>query len=200
MTRILSACLLLAAILSCGCKSGSYAQRGGILGGLAGAGIGAAAGESGGDAVPGALIGGAVGALAGSVIGDGMDADLARRQEIETRIGRQLAAAVTIEDAIAMTRAGLSDDVITAHIRASGVARPLSVNDLIYLRDQGVSDAVIKAMQLTPRPVPVAAPPPRPVIIEEYHYDPWCAPPPFWHHRHYHHARPGITWGFHFRN
>lgn len=188
-------------LLSTGCQSMNYAERGALLGGLTGAGIGAAAGESGGDAVPGALIGGAVGALAGGIIGDGVDADVARRQEIEARIGRQMAGAVTTEDAIAMTRAGLSDEVITSHIRASGVARPLAVNDLIYLRDQGVSDAVIKAMQFTPPPVAVAAVPgpPRPVIIEEYHCDPWCAPPPpRWHYYHHHHHRPSVEWGFHF--
>lgn len=193
--------LFLTSALASGCQSMNYAQRGAVLGGLTGAGIGAAAGESGGDAVPAALIGGAVGALTGGVIGDGIDADVARRQEIEARIGRQMAGAVTTEDAIAMTRAGLSDEVITSHIRASGVAQPPAVNDLIYLRNQGVSDAVIKAMQFTPPPVAVAAvPPPRPVIIE--HYDPWCAPPPprwyFHHHHRHHHHRPGVHWGFHF--
>src|SRR5262245_20045722 len=154
--RIFLPCILALSLLGTGCQSMNYAQRGGVLGGLAGAGIGAAAGESGGDAVPGALIGGAGGALAGSVIGDGVDADVARKQEIEARIGRRLAGAVTADDAIAMTRAGLSDEVITSHIRANGVAKPLQVNDLIYLRNQGVSDAVIKAMQFTPPPVVAA--------------------------------------------
>jgi hypothetical protein len=155
-------CVLGILPLGAGCQSMNYAQRGGVLGGLAGAGIGAAAGESGGDAVPGALIGGAVGALAGSVVGDGMDADRARQAEIEARIGRQLAGAVTSEDAVAMTRAGLSDDVIISHIRAHGVARPLEVNDLIALRNQGVSDAVIKALQTSPGPVAVVRGPPAP--------------------------------------
>ncbi|HZL88326.1 MAG TPA: glycine zipper domain-containing protein [Pirellulaceae bacterium] len=181
---------------SAGCQSMNYAQRGGVLGGLAGAGIGAAAGESGGDAVPGALIGGAVGALTGSVIGDGIDADMARKAEIEARIGRQLAGAVTSEDAIAMTRAGLSDDVVISHIRAHGVARPLEVNDLIYLRNQGVSDAVIKALQTSPGPVAVVRGPPGPppVVVHEY-YDPWWGPPPRWYHRHHH--PPGFSWGIH---
>ena len=181
----------------------NYAQRGGVLGGLAGAGIGAAAGESGGDAVPGALIGGAVGALAGSVIGDGVDADLARKAEIEARIGRQLAGAVTSEDAIAMTRAGLSDDVITSHIRAHGVARPLEVNDLIYLRNQGVSDAVIKALQTSPGPAATVRPAPAPpVVVQEYVYDPWWGPPPsrWYYHHHHHRHRPGMSWGIHLQH
>jgi outer membrane protein with glycine zipper len=188
-------CFLGAAALGAGCQSMNYAQRGGVLGGLAGAGIGAAAGESGGDAVPGALIGGAVGALTGSVIGDGIDADLARKAEIEARIGRRLAEAATPDDAIAMTRAGLSDDVIISHIRAHGVARPLEVNDLIHLRNQGVSDAVIKSLQTSPGPVAVVRGPPGPppMVVQEY-YDPWWGPPPPWY---YHRHRPGVSWGIH---
>ena len=193
--------------LGSGCQTMNHAQRGALAGGLAGAGLGAAVGESGGDAAPGALIGGAVGALTGAVIGDGIDADRARTAEIEAAIGRQMAGAVKPEDAIAMTRAGLSDEVITSHIRASGVARPLAVNDLIFLRDQGVSDAVIKAMQLTPGPAAVVPAPmvpgpvvPGPVVVQEYVYDPWCAPPPprfFYHHHHQHRRRPGLSWGVH---
>lgn len=185
----------------------NYAQRGALAGGLTGAGVGAAIGESGGDAVPGAILGGAVGALTGAVVGDGIDADRARQAEIEARIGRQLAGAVTADDAIAMTRAGLSDEVITSHIRANGVAHPPGVNDLIYLRNQGVSDAVIKSLQSSPGPVAVVRAPtgPPPVVVQEYVYDPWCAPPPpprwYYHHRH-HHPRhhPGVTWGFQFHH
>jgi hypothetical protein len=193
-------CTATLAALGTGCQSMNYAQRGALAGGLAGAGIGTAVGESGGDAVPGALIGGAIGALTGGVIGDGMDADRARQAQIEAAIGRQMAGAVTADDAIAMTRAGLSDAVITAHIRANGVARPPEVNDLITLRNQGVSDAVITALQTTRGPVAVvraAPPPPPPMIVEAVHYDPWCPPPP-WYHRHHHHRhRPGVTWGIH---
>lgn len=199
--RVLSfLCVLSFLTVAAGCQTMNHAQRGALAGGLAGAGLGAAVGESGGDAAPGALIGGAVGALSGAVIGDGIDADQARKAEIEARIGRQMAGAVTADDAIAMTRAGLSDEVITSHVRASGVARPLAVNDLIYLRDQGVSDAVIKAMQLTPGPAAVVRAPiaPGPVVVQEYVYDPWYGPPPprFYYH-HHHRRRPGLSWGVH---
>lgn len=186
--------------LATGCQSLNYAQRGALAGGLAGAGLGAAVGESGGDAASGALLGGALGAVTGAVVGDGMDADRARQAQIEAAIGRQMAGAVTAEDAIAMTQAGLSDEVITAHIRANGVARPPQVNDLINLRNQGVSDHVITALQTTRAPVAVVrgpAPPP-PVIVEEVHYDPWwCPPGPPWRY-HPMHRRAGVSWGFHF--
>ena len=184
-----------------GCASMNYAHRGALAGGLAGAGIGAAVGESGGDAVPGALIGGALGAVTGAVVGDGIDADRARQAQIEAAIGRQMAGAVTTDDAIAMTRAGLSDEVITAHIRANGVAQPPQVSDLIHLRNQGVSDAVITSLQTTRGPIPTAGPvavvrAPPPMIVEAVHYDPWCHPR--WRHHHHHRHRPGVTWGFHF--
>ena len=200
-------CLAAAGFVFCGCSTMNYAHRGALAGGLAGAGIGAAVGESGGDAVPGALIGGALGAVTGAVVGDGIDADRARQAQIEAAIGRQMAGAVTTEDAIAMTRAGLSDEVITAHIRVSGVAQRPQVNDLIHLRNQGVSDAVITALQTTGGPIPTAGPvavvrgppPPPPVIVEAVHYDPWCYGPPRWHGYHHHRRhRPGVTWGFHF--
>ena len=200
-------CLLLVCLLAAGCRSPYYGDRGAVLGGLTGAAVGGAIGEDSGNALPGALIGTAIGAVTGGAIGDSIDADLARsRAEVEARMGRQMSGAVTPDDVVAMTRAGLSEDVIATHIRANGVAQPPQVNDLIYLRNQGVGDFAIKAMQQAP---PVAAasyavPVPREQVIVEHHYGgPWCAPAPapfFHYHGHGHsHGRRGRThWGFSF--
>ena len=99
-------------------------------GGLTGAGMGAIVGDAAGNAGAGAAIGTAVGALTGAAIGDNIDADLARsKAEIEARMGRQMQGAVTPQDVVAMTQAGLSDDVIATHIRANGMAQPLAVNE-----------------------------------------------------------------------
>jgi hypothetical protein len=196
--------LLLAAA---GCRSPYYADRGALFGGLTGAGVGAVVGDAAGNTGAGALIGSAVGAVAGAAIGDNIDADLARsRAEIEARMGRQMQGAVTPQDVIAMTQAGLSDDVIATHIRANGVAQPLQVNDLIGLRNMGVRDAVINAMQSAyggpPRiahaaqPVavyPAYAPPP--VVVAPY-YPVWGPPPPvagFHYHRHRGRAHWGVS-------
>ena len=173
--------LLFASTLAAGCRSPYYGDRGAVLGGLTGAAIGGAIGEDSGNAVPGALIGTAVGAMTGGAIGDSIDADLARsRAEIEARMGRQMSGAVTSDDVVAMTRAGLSEDVIATHIRANGVAQLPQVNDLIYLRNQGVGDYVIKTMQQAPPPgaaVAYGPPLPREQVIVEHHYGgPWCAP------------------------
>src|SRR5262245_41713666 len=120
-TRLLL-CLLAAACLMPGCRSPYYADRGALFGGLTGAGVGAVVGDAAGNAPAGAVIGAGIGALTGTAIGEGIDADVARsRAEIEARMGRQLQGAATVPDVIAMTQAGLSDDVITTHIRASGV-------------------------------------------------------------------------------
>lgn len=191
-----------ALIALAGCASPHYADRGALFGGLTGAGVGAIVGDAAGNAGAGAAIGTAIGALTGAAVGENIDADLARsRAEIEARMGRQMQGAVTPPDVVAMTQAGLSDDVIATHIRASGVAQPLAVNDLIYLRNMGVRDGVINAMQQTPprglqasQPVAAAYPAyavpqpvvPQPVVIAPY-YPVYAPPPPppigFYYHR-----------------
>ncbi|MDA1054127.1 MAG: glycine zipper domain-containing protein [Planctomycetota bacterium] len=183
-----------------GCHATSYAERGATLGALTGALGGAAIGQHNGDAASGALIGTAVGALAGAAVGDTIDYEAARSAEIiEQRMGRRIAGAVAMHDVIAMSQAGLSDNVITTHLRANGVAGPPSVHDLITLRDAGVSDAVIQAMQQTPLPTAQVVGPPSPVIIEEHHF----VAPPFPYHGYHHHghrspSRPGVHWGVSF--
>ena len=188
--------LLVAAAMAGGCRSPYYADRGALFGGLTGAGVGALVGDAAGNAGAGAVIGSAVGAITGAAVGESIDADVARsRAEIEARMGRQMQGAVTSQDIVAMTQAGLSDDVIVTHIRANGVAQPLAVHELIHLRNMGVRDSVINAMQQAPPRVAAATTypgyPPREVIVE-HHYG---YPPPVVIHRRHHHA-PHVHWGF----
>ena len=189
----------------------SYGERGTLFGGLVGAGTGAAIGEQSGHPGAGAVIGTAIGAITGGAIGDNIDEDVARnRAEVEARMGRQMAGAVTPQDVVAMTQAGLSDDVIATHIRAHGVAQPPQVNDLINLRNQGVSDHVLKALQSTPGPqsAPAYVAGPQPVIVEErvypYYRPYWGPPPPYWYgyrrHGPPHRHRPGYSVGVSFSN
>ncbi|MBI2479282.1 MAG: glycine zipper 2TM domain-containing protein [Planctomycetia bacterium] len=187
-------------VIASGCQSLSYADRGATLGALTGALGGAAIGQHNGDAASGALIGTAVGALAGAAVGDTIDYEVARSAEIiEQRMGRRMAGAVAMNDVIAMSQAGLSEDVIMTHMRANGVASPPTVNDLITLRNAGVSDSVIQVMQQTPPPIAQVVGPPGPVIIEEHHYV--ASPFPYYgYHPHRHHPphRPGVHWGVSF--
>lgn len=202
MNRLHPIALAILAFTTCatGCRSPFYADRGALFGGLTGAGVGAAIGDASGNAGTGAVIGSALGAITGAAVGQGIDADLARsRAEIEAKMGKQMQGAVTPQDVIAMTQAGLSDEVISTHIRANGAAQPLGVNDLISLRNMGVRDSVINAMQQTPLRTAQVAPanypgyPPGGQVIVEHYYQPWCPPPPVFH---YHHGRHGPRFGF----
>lgn len=196
------ACL---ACLLVGCRSPYYADRGALAGGLTGAGVGALVGAGSDNPVAGALIGGAVGTAAGAIVGDSIDQDIARNNaEIEAKMGQRLVGAATSQDVINMSHAGLSEEVIATHIQTNGlVARP-SASELIVLKNQGVSDRVIQAMQTAPlagqraavgsavvaQPV-YAAPPP--VVVQEHIY--WGPPHRhYWHPHHHHHHRPRVGW------
>ena len=209
LTQCLALFGLLAPLSVAGCYSPYHADRGALAGGLLGAGTGAIIGDAiGGKALPGAVIGGGLGAVAGGLIGNGMDEVEARnRYMIEQQLGRQVAAgAVSINDAVAMTQAGVADELIVNHVRAHGVAAPLQSSDLILLQQQGVSARVIAAMQAPPQvvqqPVVVQQPAATPVIVEEYHYAPGWGPRPYYGPPHYWRPRPrpGMRWGISVRN
>jgi hypothetical protein len=152
----------------------------------------------------GAAIGAGVGALSGAAIGNGMDETEARnRAYIEQRLQRRVAAgATTIEDVVSMHNAGVSDQVIITHLRYHGLVRELTAQDLIALQQQGLSPAVIQAMQTPPaaaqpQTVVVRQPAPPPVVVEEYYYG-----HPYYHHPHYWGYRPpppSVGVGFTFR-
>jgi hypothetical protein len=188
-----------------GCASPYYADKGAAFGGLAGAGTGALIGNAVGSTGAGALIGAGVGALSGAAIGSGMDDIEARnRAEIAAQLGRQLPpGTVTLPDVIAMTKAGVNEELIANHVRANGLAHPLQTGDLIALQNSGVSTRVIAALQ-EPRAAPagqaVMAGPPV-VMPAPYYYPPpyYYAPPPYynvgfgygWGCR----PRPRVGWG-----
>jgi hypothetical protein len=190
-----------------GCASPYYADQGALAGGLTGAGIGALVGDAVGETAGGAAIGAGIGVLTGGAIGGAFDDIEARnRAEIAAQLGRPVAhGQATVGEVVAMTRAGVDPRLITNYIHNSGVAQPVGAQDVIYLTQQGVPPDVIQAMQ-TPRVAQAPAyiaPPPAPVIIEEYHYGrPFWGPPPHYHHYHHrhghHHHGPRVGWGVSF--
>jgi len=198
-SRTLLAVALSLPLLAAGCRSPYYADRGAAAGGLTGAALGAVIGEHNDNPLAGAIIGGAVGTLTGAAVGDAIDSDIARNDAIiQQQLGRRLAGAVTLGDVVSMTQAGLGEDVIITHIRANGVAQPPRVDDLIALKNSGVSERVINALQSQP-PIQSTAivPPPTPVIVHERYVGPTCwGPPPSWHHHHHRAPRSGFHWGF----
>lgn len=214
-------------------RAQEYAGKGALLGGLAGAGAGAIIGNQNKHQTgAGAAIGAGVGALSGLLIGKTMENEVQKNRAqataqtaaaYEQRALQVRAGGVTPEDVIAMTRAGLSEDVINGQIRTSGINRQMQVNDLIYLRNQGVPDGVIRTLQssqvasagsvnYTPSsyqqayqaPTTVIAPAPPPVVVVEpvpvyrpYPY--YCPPHHYYHHHHGHYHRPpGVSWGISF--
>ena len=69
-----------------------------------------------------------------------------------------------------LVRAQIPDTTVIAYIKSSGNSYGLNADQIIYLREQGVSDAVVNAMLTQPRPGVVAAasaPAPAPVAAPD---------------------------------
>ena len=135
--------------------------NGALIGGASGAAIGAMADRRAPGA--GALIGGAAGLIAGGLIGHSMD------QEAEARWRSAPPPAYypplpgpppSIKDIKAMTRSGLSEDVIIGQINNTRAVYHLDANALIDLHNAGVSQKVIAYMVNTANLVVAQAPPP----------------------------------------
>ena len=73
-----------------------------------------------------------------------------------------------IPQILQLEQAKVSDDTIIAYIRNSGSSYSLNADQIIYLRQQGVSDAVITVMLNQPKPAAATytptTPAPQPVV------------------------------------
>jgi hypothetical protein len=77
-----------------------------------------------------------------------------------------VASAVTIDDLIGLSKAGLADDILTALIDADRTVFQLTPDQIVQLKTAGVRDAVIVKMIGTPREFGAdAGVPPRVVVI-----------------------------------
>lgn len=186
-----------------GCRSPYFADKGAGVGALGGAGVGAIVGNAVGDTAAGALIGAGVGTLGGAAVGTAIDeAQAQNRAEIAAQLGRQVQPGVaTIDEIVAMSKSGVDPRLIQNYVRTSGMSRPLSANDVIFLHNNGVSSDVIQTMQTPPPPqgppLVAAAPPVQPVIVEERYYaDPFLGPPPPFYGPHcFGPPGPRVSWG-----
>lgn len=140
---------LLALSLLCGCQSmGPQARIGSGLGVATGALAGAALGSHNNNQLEGAVIGGALGSLVGGTIGDSYDElDQRNRLARQNAIANQRQSAVTAQQLVELTASGLSEELILNQIQSNGSANRLSTEDLIGLKQRGVSDRVISAYQ-----------------------------------------------------
>ncbi len=145
----------------------------------------------------GAAIGTALGVVTGATIGNGLDEVAAQNRAAAQQASYR---AVTLHDIVQMSAGGLSDDVIISHVHANGLAANLTASELVGLRQAGVSNGVIRALQTPPPPqyvVPPIAYQPPPVILSARHYGPpW--PPPCPPVRRGPHRR--VHWGISFGN
>jgi hypothetical protein len=164
-TAMLGACGAL--ILSTGCEQlpGEPRTQGAVIGGLGGAAAGAAVGGR-EHRLLGALIGGALGAGGGYVIGANQDRIRGRDQGAAVEAARSAETRpatvedartattadlnndgfVTMDEIVAMHRAGLSDDEIIQRMRATDQVFELTAEQERYLLTQGLSRHVIAEM------------------------------------------------------
>ena len=160
--------------LACGCEGLSHTENGALIGGGIGAGTGAIIGHALGHTGGGALIGAGAGALAGGLIGN--SADKSDQRAAAAAQARQLG----LTDVAQMSQQHISDAVIVGQIRSTGSVYRLSPTDIVWLKQNGVSDYVVNEMQATAYRYPgrvytaapvytegvyVAEPPPPPVGV-----------------------------------
>ena len=154
--RISKLLLFVAAIFPCAVFRKAAAQgntqRGATLGGIAGAVAGAAIGGNNGETGAGTAIGGIIGAVAGGLLGNAEDKQQAYQsqrqyQQSQRQLQEYQSTAVSSEDVIAMTRHGLSEQIIINQIQQRGVETQPQVADIIALHQQGVSENIITVMQ-----------------------------------------------------
>ena len=97
----------------------------------------------------GALIGGAIGAGAGALIGASLDAqDREMMQQNSPRTVQRIdrGEQLSIDDIKEMSKNGLSDNVIIGQIQSTDSVYFLSTNQIIDLKNSGVSQRVIDYM------------------------------------------------------
>jgi uncharacterized protein YcfJ len=139
-------------LLGLGCQNTkSRAPEGAIIGGVVGAAAGGIIGHQSHSAGEGVAIGAAAGALTGALIG----AQIARPGQKEQAQGSQPAAAqaapspnqMTLQQIADLSKQGVNESVIIDKIRLTNSKFNLTANDIDYLKNQGVSQKVIDAMQ-----------------------------------------------------
>lgn len=133
--------ILLACLFSCENKTET--------GALAGAGFGALTGGLIAGNATGALIGGAVGAAGGALIGyalDQQDRQNLQQQSPQTLQRIDNGQALSLNDIKAMTRAGINEDIIIGQIQSTHSVYYLNANQIIDLKNSGVSQKVIDYM------------------------------------------------------
>ena len=156
-----TAMLLCGLMTGCETMPGDRKTQGAVIGGAAGAAAGAAVGGK--NRMLGAIIGGVLGAGGGYVIASKTDrpneesirtADRRSKDEpasVEAASNATTAdlnndGFVTMDEIVAMKKAGFSDDAMVDRMRATGQIFELTAEQRRYLQEQGVSRRVLDEM------------------------------------------------------
>lgn len=132
------------AVVITGCaENQTKIGEGAGMGGLLGATVGGIVGHQSGNGVAGALIGGAAGAAGGAMVGSQITKNPPPGYADSTGAISQ----VTMGQIVDWTKQGLTGDEIISRIRTTHSTYALTMDDIHYLRTQGVSQRVIEAMQ-----------------------------------------------------
>jgi hypothetical protein len=165
----LASLAVVASELCCGCQSMSNTEGGALAGGALGAASGALIGGR-RNAGVGALAGGLIGATAGAITGNAIDKSEARaKQEAAAIAAARANPPLSLQDIVTLTANGSSDEVIINQIRTTGSVYQLTAQDIVWLQNNGVRNAVITEMQATAyrprRAVYTAVPVTQPVYV-----------------------------------
>jgi outer membrane lipoprotein SlyB len=157
----------LAVLLGGGCSSMSNTDKGVLTGAGVGGVLGGVVGHQLHNTAAGAAIGAVAGGVTGGAIGNSID-----KKEAQQAAARDVAmrgGPLTLEQVADMTHNHVSDAVIIDQIRLSRTAFYLNPEQIVWLRQQGVSDGVIYEMQMTTAPGRrvYAGPPPAVVVVEQ---------------------------------
>lgn len=158
MRTCVSLCLSFALVVTLtGCQTPEgrtdHTATGALAGTVLGAGTGALIGSLTGKEAMGAAVGAALGGITGGVIGHAMDAqqrETLARQSPQTLQRIEHGQPLGLADIKALSKAGISDEVIISQIRNSRTVYRLTTAEIIDLKDSGVSQKVIDFMINTP--------------------------------------------------
>lgn len=179
--RLLGVGVMTLSLFGVGCAGMNHTEKGLLAGGLVGGVAGGVIGHALGNTAAGAVIGTGVGAIAGGAAGSHKD-EKEHIQHVQTAQALR-GGPLSLEKVAEMSRSGVGDGVIVEQIRLTGSRYNLTPDQIVWLKQSGVSDTVIHSMQSTGygggrRVVYEAAPPPVVVTQPVYIVEPPPPPPP----------------------
>lgn len=146
MKHLFSSLVIALGLLFSGCENKTES------GALIGTGVGVAGGALIAGTPQGAIIGGAIGAVGGTLIGhalDEQDRKSMQKQSPQTLKRIDNGEPLSIDDVKEMTKAGIHDDVIISQIESTQSVYHLTPEEIIDLKQAGVSERVIDFMVQT---------------------------------------------------